>query len=40
VDISDVSTVLRMPTDDVEQAMLKLLSEGRVKVNQSEGAEK
>ena len=40
VDILDVSTVLKMPSDDVEQAMLKLLSEGKVKVNQAGGAEK
>ncbi len=40
VDISDVSTVLKMPSDDVEQAMLKLLSEGKVKMNQPGGAEK
>jgi hypothetical protein len=39
VDLSDVSTVLKMPTDDVEQAMLKLLSEGKVKVNKPEGSE-
>lgn len=40
VDVTDVSTVLKMPSDDVEQAMLKLLSEGKVKVNQQGGAEK
>ena len=40
VDVTDVSTVLKMPPDDVEQAMLKLLSEGKVKVNQQGGAEK
>jgi division protein CdvB (Snf7/Vps24/ESCRT-III family) len=40
VDISDLSTVLKMPSDDVEQAMLKLLSEGRVKVNPEVGAQK
>jgi len=39
VDISDVSTVLKMPADDVEQAMLKLLSEGKVKVNQPGASE-
>jgi division protein CdvB (Snf7/Vps24/ESCRT-III family) len=33
VDITDASTVLKMPSDEVEQAMLKLLSEGKVKVN-------
>lgn len=40
VDISDVSVVLKMPSDDVEQAMLKLLSEGKVKVNPEVGAQK
>ncbi|HYC11166.1 MAG TPA: Snf7 family protein [Nitrososphaerales archaeon] len=40
VDVTDVSSVLKMPPDDVEQAMLKLLSEGKVKVNQQGGAEK
>jgi division protein CdvB (Snf7/Vps24/ESCRT-III family) len=40
VDISDVSTVLKMPSDDVEQAMLKLLSEGKVKVSGQGGPEK
>jgi division protein CdvB (Snf7/Vps24/ESCRT-III family) len=40
VDISDVSTVLKMPSDDVEQAMLKLLSEGKVKVNAEVGSQK
>ncbi len=40
VDITDASTVLKMPSDEVEQAMLKLLSEGKVKVNQTVGAEK
>lgn len=32
VDISDASTVLNLPSDEVEQAMLKLLSEGKIKV--------
>jgi division protein CdvB (Snf7/Vps24/ESCRT-III family) len=40
VDISDVSAILKMPSDDVEQAMLKLISEGKVKVNQPEVVEK
>ena len=40
VDISDASTVLKMPSDDVEQAMLKLMSEGRVKFNETGGSEK
>ena len=38
VDISDASTILKMPSDDLEQAMLKLLAEGKVKVTQQEGA--
>jgi len=33
VDISDASSALKMPSDDVEQAMLTLLAQGRVKVN-------
>jgi division protein CdvB (Snf7/Vps24/ESCRT-III family) len=40
VDISDVSAVLKMPSDDVEQAMLKLLYEGKVKVNPEVGTQK
>ena len=40
LDVADVSTVLKMPSDDIEQAMLKLLSEGKVKVNQAGGTEK
>jgi division protein CdvB (Snf7/Vps24/ESCRT-III family) len=40
LDVADVSTVLKMPSDDIEQAMLKLLSEGKVKVNRAGGAEK
>ncbi len=40
VDITDASTVLKMPSDDVEQAMLKLLSEGKVKINQTGGGDK
>jgi division protein CdvB (Snf7/Vps24/ESCRT-III family) len=38
VDISDASSVLRMPSDDVERAMLKLISDGRLKLAQQEGA--
>jgi division protein CdvB (Snf7/Vps24/ESCRT-III family) len=34
VDITDASSILKMPSDEVEQAMLKLLSEGKVKVTQ------
>jgi len=40
VDITDASTILKMPSDDLEQAMLKLLAEGKVKVSQPEGADK
>ena len=40
VDITDASTMLKMPSDDLEQAMLKLLAEGKVKVSQQEGADK
>jgi division protein CdvB (Snf7/Vps24/ESCRT-III family) len=40
VDISDVTTVLKMPSDDVEQAMLKLLSEGKVKLAPQEAVER
>lgn len=39
VDITDVSSVLKMPSDEVEQALLKLLSEGKVKLTQQGGAE-
>jgi division protein CdvB (Snf7/Vps24/ESCRT-III family) len=37
VDITDASTILKMPSDDLEQAMLKLLAEGKVRINQPEG---
>jgi hypothetical protein len=40
VDVTDVSTVLKMPSDDVEQAMLKLIAEGKVRVNQPGVVEK
>ena len=33
VDITDASAALKMPSDDIEQAMLKLLSEGKVKIS-------
>ncbi len=33
VDVTDASGVLRMPSDEVESAMLKLLSEGKVKLD-------
>ena len=39
VDITDVSNVLKMPSDEVEQALLKLLSEGKVKMLQQESAD-
>ncbi|HUI86900.1 MAG TPA: Snf7 family protein [Nitrososphaerales archaeon] len=39
VDITDVSNVLKMPSDEVEQALLKLLSEGKVKMTNQGGAE-
>jgi division protein CdvB (Snf7/Vps24/ESCRT-III family) len=39
VDITDVANVLKMPSDEVEQALLKLLSEGKVKLTQQGGAE-
>ncbi len=34
VDITDASTVLKMPSDEVEQAMLTLMARGKVKVNE------
>jgi division protein CdvB (Snf7/Vps24/ESCRT-III family) len=40
VDITDASTVLKMPSDDVEQAMLTLMAQGKVKVNDLGGSEK
>jgi division protein CdvB (Snf7/Vps24/ESCRT-III family) len=40
VDITDASTVLKMPSDEVEQAMLILMSQGKVKVNDLGGSEK
>jgi division protein CdvB (Snf7/Vps24/ESCRT-III family) len=40
VDITDASTVLKMPSDDVEQAMLKLMAEGKVKITENGGATK
>ena len=36
VNVSDASTALKMPSDDLEQAMLKLMSEGKVKLNEVE----
>jgi division protein CdvB (Snf7/Vps24/ESCRT-III family) len=40
VDITDASTVLKMPSDDVEQAMLTLMAQGKVKVSDLGGSEK
>ncbi len=40
VDITDASSELKMPSDDVEQAMLILLAQGKVKVNEPRGADK
>jgi division protein CdvB (Snf7/Vps24/ESCRT-III family) len=40
VDIKDASSALKMPSDDVEQAMLTLLAQGKVKVNDNGGASK
>jgi len=33
VDVTDASTVLKMPSDEVEQAMLTLMAQGKVKVD-------
>jgi len=38
VDITDASTVLKLPSDDIEHAMLKLISEGRLNIAQQEGS--
>ncbi len=40
VDVTDASSVLKMPPDDVEQAMLVLLAQGKVKVNDAGGSDK
>jgi division protein CdvB (Snf7/Vps24/ESCRT-III family) len=40
VDVTDASTVLKMPSDEVEQAMLTLLAQGKVKLNEIGGASK
>ncbi|MDA4121477.1 MAG: hypothetical protein OK404_03610 [Thaumarchaeota archaeon] len=40
VDITDASTVLKMPSDDVEQAMLKLMAVGKVRANDAGGSGK
>ena len=40
VDITDASSVLKMPSDEVEQAMLTLMAQGKVKVNDIGGSDK
>ena len=40
VDITDASTALKMPSDDVEQAMLTLMAQGKVKINELGGSQK
>jgi division protein CdvB (Snf7/Vps24/ESCRT-III family) len=40
LDITDASGVLKMPSDEVEQAMLTLISQGKVKFSESGGSEK
>jgi division protein CdvB (Snf7/Vps24/ESCRT-III family) len=40
VDVTDASTVLKMPSDEVEQAMLTLLAQGKVKLSEIGGASK
>ena len=40
VDITDASTMLKMPSDDVEQAMLTLLAQGKVRINDTGGSDK
>lgn len=40
VDVTDASTVLKMPSDDVEQAMLTLMAQGKVRVGEGGGSEK
>lgn len=37
VDVTDASSVLSMPPDEVEHAMLKLISEGKVKISETRG---
>jgi len=39
-DVTDASSVLKLPSDEVEQAMLTLMSQGKVKLNQSGGSDK
>ena len=40
VDVTDASTVLKIPSDEVEQAMLTLMAQGKVKVGEGGGSEK
>lgn len=40
VDVTDASTALKMPPDDVERAMLTLMSQGKVKLNLTGASEK
>jgi len=40
VDITDASTMLKMPSDEVEQAMLTLMAQGKVKVNEGGDTQK
>ncbi len=37
VDVTDAATALKLPSDDVEGAMLHLLNEGKMKLGQQEG---
>ncbi|HKT22265.1 MAG TPA: hypothetical protein VJR06_06650 [Nitrososphaerales archaeon] len=37
VDVTDASAALKLPSDDVEQAMLTLMSQGKVKLNEAGG---
>ena len=39
VDITDASTALKLPSDDVEQAMLTLMAQGKVRVGDGGGSE-
>lgn len=38
VDVTDASAVLKMPSDDIEQAMLTLMSQGKIKINDAGGS--
>ena len=40
VDVTDASTVLKLPSDDVEQAMLTLMAQGKVKLSDTGGSGK